>query len=234
MRSPFFYLLQWQHASPILLAHVLFKKPLQITKILKMKKLLLSEIIVAASQHVQDQRSWAQVVKTGQEECQNLLLEHTWVGKMPPSYLSVLSLGWHCRIKAQLSHFLNASTPKAFKDLKKIKCLCCGYGQIRRDKKINADCPFKINIISSCLTIFWLSCRSPKQGVAGHSWHCVPCAPATAQPFCLSCSWKLTLGVSSCCTWRAQLGKGDKQIEKQHSIAFFFPPALSVISQGGT
>lgn len=89
-------------------------------------------MIVAASQHVQDQGSWLQVVKTGQGECQNLLLEHIWISKVPPSYLSVLSLGWHCSIKTQLSHLLTASTTKAFKDLmhdlKKIKPLCCGYG----------------------------------------------------------------------------------------------------------
>lgn len=68
-----------------------------------MKKLLLSEIIVAASQHVQDQGWWPQVVETGQEECQNppswLLLssvkvsfEHVAASLPPPVIVSSLQL----------------------------------------------------------------------------------------------------------------------------------------------
>lgn len=85
---------------------------------------------MAASQHVQNQGSSLQAVKTGQEECQNLLLEHTWITKVPPSYLSVLSSGWHCSIKTQLNHLLTVSTNKAFKDvmheLKKKMSVCAG------------------------------------------------------------------------------------------------------------
>lgn len=48
-------------------------------------KVLLSEMLVAATQPVQDQGPWLQLVKIGQEESQNqMLLAHTPSGEMPP------------------------------------------------------------------------------------------------------------------------------------------------------
>lgn len=130
--SPFSYLPQWDHTSPVLLARVVFKKPLQIIKILKITKPAILRNSCGCQPTCTRPRvmTW-QAVKTGQEECQNLLLEHTWISKVPPSYLSVLSSGWYCSIKTQLNHLLAVSTNKAFKDvmheLKKIKCLRWGY-----------------------------------------------------------------------------------------------------------
>lgn len=57
-------------------------------------KVLLSDILVAASQPVRDQGPWLQLVKIGQEVCQNqTLLEHTLIGKVPP-FLVVSVVSW--------------------------------------------------------------------------------------------------------------------------------------------
>ena len=56
--------------------------------------MLLSEVLVAASQPMQDQGPCLQLVKTGQEECQNqTLLEHTLTGEVPP-FLVVSVVSW--------------------------------------------------------------------------------------------------------------------------------------------
>lgn len=57
-------------------------------------KELLSQKLVTASQPMQDQGSWLQVVKIGQEEFQNqTLLDHTFLGKVSP-FLLVSVVSW--------------------------------------------------------------------------------------------------------------------------------------------